>query len=427
VATNVWKGGAALIAQVDKLTPGGTIEATDIFTVTIGGKSISVVAGGTTVKDVVVAMTAAWNASTEAEFAEITAANVGDAYISLTSDTPGVPFTVTATTTETNGDPADAQTFVRSAYTANSGPNDAAVNSNWSTNDVPGGDAVVFEDSSVSCLYNLDQLGTVAGTPILTSLTVKSTYTGYIGLPRNNPNGYVEYRPTALALGTACLTIDIGEGDGAGSSRINLAVGICASNLTMTVNKTGSRLTTGVPALLLTTGTQANDTTLTVNRGDVGVAFYAGETAVIDAIKMVYVSQENADAKVACGSGVTLTTVNVGGGAFVSNANVVTLTQTKGTAELRGTATMTTGTISGGTLYYNSSGTCTTMYVAGGATLDFRKDGRSRTLTNATIYQGGAIYDSSATVTWTNGIIVAYCGLADVKIDVGEGRTIMKP
>jgi hypothetical protein len=428
MATNVWKGGAAAIAQVDYLTPGGTIEATDLFIVTINGKSISVAAGGTTVADVCDAVTAAFNASTEPEFAEITATD-GTSKIILTSDTAGVPFTVTCSTTETGGGAADDQTFIRSVGTANSGPNDAAVASNWSLGVVPVDNDVVFENSSVSCLYHLDQLGTTPGSPDLTTLTVKSTFTGYIGLPRNNSHGYVEYRPTALALGTAVTAINIGEGDGNGSGRINLSVGNIDHALAINVYKTAARVVTGVPAILLTTGTQSEsgDTTLTVNRGDIGVAFNAGETAVIDVIKMGYVSQQTSDAKVACGSGVTLTTVTVGGGTFIANSNITTLTVTAGTAEVRGTATVTTANVNGGTLYYNSSGTCTNMYVAGGAVLDFRQDARARTLSNATIYQGATIHDPFATVTWSAGIIVSRCALADVTVDVGENRTIMKP
>ena len=421
MATNVWKGGAAAIAQVDTLTPGGTIEVGDIFTTTINGKSVSVTATATTVANVCTLMTAAFNASTEPEFAEITAADA-TTHVTLTSDTAGVPFTATAT--ETDGGGADTQTFIRAASVVSSGPNDALVDSNWSTGDVPGADAVVFEDSTVSCLYNLDQLGTVAGTVILTSLTVKSTFTGYIGLPRNNANGYVEYRPTELDLGTAVVTVDIGQGAGACSGRINLTTGACTAALAITVYKTSSRAVAGVPVILLTTGTQSDDTTLTVNRGDVGVAFNAGETAVIDTLKMGYVTQAATDAKVACGSGVALTTIVKGGGVLVCDANTTTFTQTEGTTTFREDATLTTGTLSGGTLYYNSSGTFTTMHVAGGAILDFRQDSRSRTGTTTTIYQDGAIYDPAQTVTWTNGIAMSYCGLADIKLDIGESKTI---
>ncbi len=417
MATNVWEGSAAAVAQVDTLTPGGTIEADDIFIVTINGKSVSAVAGGTAVADVCDAVTAAFNASTEPEFAELTAADA-TAYVTLTSDTAGVPFTVTVSTTEAGGGAADLQTFTRAASVANSGPNDANVATNWSTGSVPGADEIVFEDSTVSCLYQLDQIGAV------TSCTVKSTFTGYIGLPHTNAHLYAEYRPTALDLGTAMATIDVGQGNGAGSGRINLAVGNRTAATSITVYKTGSRASSRTPSLLLTTGTQSDDTTLVVNHGDVGVAVHASDTAVIDTLKMGYVSSMSSDAKVTCGSGVTLTTVAKGGGILLCDADITTLTQNEGTTTLLAAATLTTGTLNGGTLYYNSSGTFTTMHVAGGATLDFRQDARGRTGTTTTIYQNGTIRDPAQTVTWTNGIAMSYCGLADITLDIGEGKTI---
>lgn len=416
MATNVWKGGAAAVAQVDIITP-AVVEIGDIFTITINGKSVSVTATAATVANVCTLMTAAFNASTEPEFAEITAADE-TTHITLTSDTAGVPFT--ATSTETDGGGADTQTFIRTASVVNSGPNDANVTSNWSDSSLPADDDdVVFENSAVSCLYNLDV------TDALT-LVAKSTFTGHLGLPRNNANGYVEYRATAYNIGTAVTTITVGEGDGAGSGCINLDVGNAAGALVINVYKTANRATTNVPSLLLTTGTSAVSTTMTVNRGDVGVAVNAGETAVITTLKMGYISQVRTDAKVTLGSGVTpLTTITKNGGDLLCDAAIVTLMQAAGTTTIGAAATLTTGTLKGGTLYYNSSGTATTIIVAGGATLDFRQNARSRTVTNTSIYQGGKIYDPAQTVDFSaNGIDVSYCGLADVTLDLGEHRTI---
>lgn len=421
MATNVWEGGAAAVAQVDFITPAGAaIEVGDLFVITINGKSVSVAATAATVANVCTLMTAAFNASTEPEFAEITAADA-TTHITLTADTAGVPFTATSTTTEAGGGAADDQTFVRSASVVSSGPNDALIDTNWSTADVPGADAVVFENSAVDCLYNLDRLGTVAGTVILTSLTVKRSYTGKIGLPRNNANGYVEYRPMALELGTAVTSITIGEGVGAGSGRIILSVGNRTAATAINVYYTAARLLIGVPPLLITTGTQSDDTTLTVNKGDVGVAIYGGETAVIDVLDIGYVTNEASDATVLCGSGVTpLTTIAKSGGSLTINSNAVTLTNNAGTTTIAGSATLTTGVINEGTLYYNSSGTASTIHVAGEGTLDFRQDSRDRTVAVATIHKGGSIYDPAKTVTWSAGIDVYYCGLADVTLDIGD-------
>jgi hypothetical protein len=416
MATNTWEGGAAAVAQVDTVTP-ANVEVGDIFTITINGKSVSFTATEATVSNVTAGIVALFNASEEPEFAEITAADA-TTHVTLTADTAGVPFTATASAT--NGGAADTQTFTRAESVANSGPNDANVASNWSTGSVPaGGDDLVFENSAVDCLYHLESLGNES------SLTIKRSYTGKIGLPRSNANGYVEYRPTALALGTAITSIDIGQGDGSGSSRINLAIGNLSAGLTINVHYTAGRVLTGVPPILITTGTQSDDTTLVVNRGDVGVAFHTGDTAVIDILEVGYVTSQTVDAKVTLGSGVSpLTTVTKSGGILYCDSAIVTLVNHAGTVYLGGSATVTTATVNEGTLYYNSSGTATTINVAGLGTLDFRQDSRDRTVTNATIHKGGKIYDPSKTVTWTNGIDVYYCGLSDVTLDLGDHLTV---
>lgn len=411
MATIVWQGGGAAIAQVDTVQITGYDGGTT-YTLTVGDKAISVI--GTTDEDgTAAALSAAWNLSTEPEVAEI-AATVATDTVTLTSKTPGTSHIVTSSVADAGGTIGAVTESV-----PNSGPNDAAVVTNYDTNTLPGaGDDLVCENSEVDMLYNLDALGNID------SFTPKSTQTGYIGLPRNNANGYVEYRPTALALGTAIDAVDIGQGNGAGSGRINIAIGNQSDALAINVYKTGVPAETGVPALLITTGTQSNDTTLTVNRGDVGVAFYAGETAVVDVLNMGYITQQLTDATVMLGGGVTLTTVTQGGGTFSTESNATTLTQTLGEAMFSEATTLTTANLNGGTLFYNSTGTLGTVHVNGGAVLDFRRDARSRTVTNATIYQGGEIQDPAQTVTFTNGIDLYRCGLIDVTIDIGEHKTI---
>lgn len=99
MATKIFRGDAPAVAQVTHITP-TAVEIGDIFTLTINQKSISYTAAAATVGDVVAGLVAAWNASTIPEFAEITA-SAGSGYVILTADTPGKPFTVTASTTNT--------------------------------------------------------------------------------------------------------------------------------------------------------------------------------------------------------------------------------------------------------------------------------------------------------------------------------------
>jgi hypothetical protein len=130
----IWKGGIfdpedlftdpSPVAQVDTFTPGGTIEVGDIFTLTATGKdghtaAVSFTATATTAANVAAGLVAAWNASTDPLHTGITA--TGTVTVILTADNAGTAFTVTGTTTESDGSAADAQTFSRAATTANAG------------------------------------------------------------------------------------------------------------------------------------------------------------------------------------------------------------------------------------------------------------------------------------------------------------------
>ena len=112
MAVNVFTADAPAVAQVDTVTPGGTIEAGDLFVMTLVAEDgslqvLSVAATSTTVDQTCDDIVAAWNASTLSLFTGITAALVGvhpnATAVRLTADTAGVPFTLAATTTEAGG------------------------------------------------------------------------------------------------------------------------------------------------------------------------------------------------------------------------------------------------------------------------------------------------------------------------------------
>jgi hypothetical protein len=102
MATKRFIGGAVAVAQVDTLTPGGTIEAGDLFTITLANEraetyTLSVAATGTTVAATCADIIAAFNACNDPRFTRITAAGVGTVgsytAVTLTADTAGEPFT----------------------------------------------------------------------------------------------------------------------------------------------------------------------------------------------------------------------------------------------------------------------------------------------------------------------------------------------
>jgi len=285
------------VAQVDSVDFGGTWASTETVTTTINGKA-HVLTMGSAVSTATQAATAykkAWNGTApdaneftenfspadEGEWAEITASTdpADDTIVVLTGDTPGKPFTVTSV----------AETSA--AGTAVLSTEDVTATGMWHFTDVDnwdGGvvpvdaDDILFDRGSTSCLYGISQSAT---TPA--SITIRSEYTGQIGLARVNVDDasmpYNEYRTRALTLGAAAdatdIQIHIGQGDGAGSSRIVLNLG--TSDFTAKVYSTGSRSNSSIPIVLLVGS--ATTPELYIYSGDVGVGLQGDATTLTKA------------------------------------------------------------------------------------------------------------------------------------------------
>lgn len=389
MSTKRWRGDAPAVAQVKTFTVGGTVEATDIFILTINGKSLSVVAGSTTAATVASNIVTAWNALTAAdgyaEFAEITASANG-ADVVLTADTKGKPFTVTGSTTETGGGGADSQTFNSADTTANSGPHVVSVAANWEGAVAPvDGDDVVFDTGDSDVLYDLDQNGI---TPA--SITIGPGFTGRIGLPEVNSDdssgSYYEYREKYLKYGNSgdgqAVTVTINGGGG----RIKLNQG--TAQATWNVNNSGQSDEDGIPTVLLK-GTHASNA-LNVAKGFVGVAFFAGETSTLVTVNVGYKTNVAGDSQVVLGSGVTLTSAAVkqtGGTLSVNSAlgTSPTVVIDDGEFTINGSGGIAAGlTVRGGTCIYNTTGTLGgAPAVSGTGHIDFSQDMRTKTVTNA--------------------------------------------
>lgn len=397
--TCVWEGNQAVVAQVDTFTP-ANVEISDVFTLTMGARTVSFTATGATVGNVTAGITAAWNASTDPDIATLTAADA-TTHVTLTADVAGVPFTVTSSATDGGG--TNDQTFTRAASTANQSPNDWSDAENWSTGTVPvDSDVVIIENSNVDILYGLAQSDIQPA-----SLTIKSTYTGKIGLPRYNSIGYAEYLPTYLAIGPTVLTI--GDGEGNGSGRIKIDTGTDA--VTCHVYKSGTRQETGIPSILLK-GTSASNV-FRINRGDVGLAFFEDETANAITINVGYVTNQTGDAKLTIGPGLTHAATGVltltGGKCFCDSALINAVVR-GGELTLDGTATVAALTLRGGTCYYRSSGTATAITAESGGVLDFSTGSAAVTITNATFDSGATVKNPHGRVTWSNVPTFNNCG-----------------
>lgn len=371
-----WRGDAPAVAQVQTVTV-GTNDVATLYKVTINGKTVSVPgnAGGasSTAADLANALKSAGVPQEFAEIAWSVAANV----VTGTAAKPGKPFTLSASVTGGTG------TISTSVTAAGSGPNDASVAANWSTGALPAtGDDILFDAGSSDVLYGLDQH---AVTPA--SITVLPGFTGKIGLGAVNADNaaatYFEYRPQYLQYGTTGVGGTVAVTVAGGAGRIKLDQG--SAPAVWNVAHAAQRVEAGVPAVLLKGTNTAN--VLNVNKGDVGLAFFGGESAALALLNVGYETNPAGDSSVWLGAGVSLANaaiVQTGGNLTINSATSGTATITTYDGSLTLQSGAQTGlAVLGGTCVYNSTGTLGgTTVVAGSGTLDFSQDLRAKSVTN---------------------------------------------
>lgn len=395
MSTKRWIGGQPTVAQVQAYAFAGTWETSDLIVATIGTKSYTFTAGSATTNTVIDNIVTAWNAldsTAYPEFYEITASrSSSNLVLTMKSSNAGRPFACTLVTTESNGGTADSQTIDSSdtstgtTTTANKGPNVVSLAGNWDGGVAPAdGDDVIFDHGNIDVLYDLDQNGV---TPA--SITVGPGYKGNIGLPviavYTPSTPYHEYRETYLKYGTSGDSTNIAVSIRGGGNRVKYSAG--SSQATIRVDGTGQSTETGIPACLLK-GTHASNA-MHVSKGDVGFAFYGGETGTLATLNVGYQTNVQGDSSVKLGSGVTLTSAAVtqtGGRLEVNSAlgTSPTVVIYDGTYYQNGTGGIAAGlAVRGGTCVYNSTGTLGGAPVVSGAGhLDFSQDLRAKTVTN---------------------------------------------
>ncbi len=178
----IFEGDASLTAQIDTLTPGGTIEVGDEFDSILTAEDNSTVqtekyiATSTSVQSVVEGVQAQLAASTKSLFQVITWTE-NDLVVTATAKVAGVPFYLTEATFESGGGAADQQTYAQATTTANSGPNDWNAGANWSGGSKPGAqEDVIIAGTNVDIKYGLNQSGVD-----IDSLSIAPSYGGEIG------------------------------------------------------------------------------------------------------------------------------------------------------------------------------------------------------------------------------------------------------
>lgn len=411
MGTNFFTGSAQPISQVDTFVVGGTAAAGQTYTVTMNGKTVTYIALSTDANtDICAGLLALLldAAVAPAEFQEETWTSDGNLTITGTMTNQGVPsagaFTSTASGTGT---------LVHTAVTAASGPSWWSNTGNWSLGAVPiTGDDVYLESSSISLSFGLAQSAVT-----LNSLNIAASYTGQLGNKRFNVNGYLETRGTYLAIGAA--TINIGYGEGSGSSLIKINNGTVQT--TMTIEATGQPAEDGMGAVQWK-GTHVSNA-ITITLGNLSVALYGGEVATLATLNVGHLTNVQTDSFVQIGAGVTLGTLDQFGGTVNLAAGATTVECQAGLLSVTGSAAFTTFNATGGDVTYMSTGTVGTLLLSNGGTIDYSQDPRPKIVTNQVlIYSGCTFNDPNSTVTLSASFKTVGCTLADIKMDNGRDK-----
>lgn len=401
--TTSWNPNGQNIAQVSTIVVtavavGGTLTAT------INNKSITYTCiTGDTIATAATAWLALLQASTvPPEFTEITWANDTSATITATATEPGTPFTLTKSQ-------SGGATCTLTATTANSSESDINNANNWIRNGVASlpqnGDDVVLANSDVPLLWNLDAFSAI----LLNSWTRYQSFTGTVGLPEQNPLGYVEYRPTYLLLasninpGVGALPLTLGPGAGSGPTRERYNVQSYRTNLVV--------IASGPPtdAYAIRFLGSHGQNTLTVLGSSVGVCMLP--TEVTPNGSTINTASVDGGGTLDCGVGCAFSGTG-GGGTLTITGGTCTLFCTP-TIVARNNATVTvsapSGTYSsitlnnGVTLTVTCAMTITSLTVQKSSNVDLSANLGAVTVTSSTIDGDTCqILDPNNCVTWSN-------------------------
>ena len=439
MASPRWTGASANIKQVTTITIALTWATNDTITVTIDNIAFVVTIGtlvtttqvattlyqaltGTTLTDTTASCTipvADGGAAIIPQFSDFTVANPSNGVVTLTGNgtnpaaLAGKPFTV-AVTESTAGD----GTATGATTTTPTSQFHADQIDNYSTNAAPAdNDTLIFDDGSIDVRYLLN----LACQPLIINKTKK--YSGNVGMPETNSDNstktYHEYRtPTYLTTddNSAICVGNLETGEGPGSGRFKWDAG--AGQATVNIFGRGTRAEQGVPCILFKGSHVSN----VVNNlaGDLGIAYFPAETAVVATLRSGDGPSSNANT--VCGTGVTLTTVTVNGGAMASSSAITTATQNAGTWA-HNTGTVTALTVLGGKFTPLGGATITTLTIGSSGEFDASKGTATFTITNTIQLYKGAKFRDPAGRAGNVVFKLNQCSLADVTIELAPNKT----
>ena len=357
-----WSTANSAVAQVDTLTVGGTVEADDIFVITLTqgsiSKSLSVTAGSTTISTVVGNIVTAFNASTDGFFARITAVGASP-NITLTADSAGTPFYCSVTTTEAGGGAADSQTFARAATTLNVGIPSTA-------------DDLVLDGRGAanSLIYGL-----VQSSVTLTSFKHFQSMTAPVG---------TNLAALQISATTSETNLPVTDGRSVTPGFLNINFGSVA---TAFENFGGGNGSGGLPGVTIAGSNASNK--FTSHAGNVGIGLLTpNQTCTFPTIDV-------RGGSLTTGSGTAFTTAtNNGGTVILYNGSASgTLNNLAGTTTVEGTAKIGTITCAGGVVKHNvriSGDDIDTLNLDGGD-IDFTGNTSAFTVNALAIKRGGNI------------------------------------
>lgn len=266
-----------------------------------------------------------------------------------------------------------------------------ATAANYVPSGVPtNGDDLYVEANPGGTDYNMDTNLTTFQAITLASFNVSQTYTGQIGTT-GTTNNYLLLAATAINIGYQFG----GPNAVSGSNLIRLNNGTVNCTVNVTNTAATSALAAAGPFTFL--GTHSSNV-LNFASGIMSVGQDPAETSTFILI--------NSGGALTCGSGVTLTTINLNGGTALVQTAATTITVNNGVLTTTGSGAIGTLNVFGGGTILKSTGTITALNVYS-ASCDMTQDARPKTITTATLY-GGASLDvdngSRLSITFTNPI-----------------------
>lgn len=417
--TAFWAPNQASVAQVRQYTFTAPNSIGNSYSATINGKTVSYLSvSGDTAVTVAAALFALLSNPSVAELSEIQFANPSNGVMTATAKVPGTPFAivgVAASLVLSTGNGL-ANGIATLELIPNASPSDVNDPQNWLrvTAPAPGvrqlpqnGDDEVIANTAVSMLWNLDKLSAVQRN----TFTRWQSMTGTIGLPENNPNGYVEWRATyyklsgpqgSIPAGGLQMVLGYNSGSGNGPTRERYDLG--SQQYTLAVLAAGNAADEyGVRIL----GVHTQNTMTVLGGVSVAVAMLAGETSKLNNVTV------DGNATLGIGPGVTWTaaaTLTMYGATSIINAAPSTLQLSNGANCTISTDLLTWPAVNmqgGSTLTMLAGGIITTLVMTTSSAIDKSQDARGLTITNSTIDGDTCdVNDPLNAIVWTNATTV---------------------